>query len=105
MRYDILTDGVTCEFSNELSAWMLPNCMKSLLVGGNNNQTVLTYLLSNVGEVWKCLHGSSEKMVVRCPELGPSDSWGLFPTDCTNQECQSTQGWVGNAFQVNLFCL
>jgi hypothetical protein len=31
---------------------------------------------------------------VRCPELGPSDLWGLFPVDCTNQECDSASSWV-----------
>jgi hypothetical protein len=31
---------------------------------------------------------------VRCPELGPSDLWGVFPVDCANQECDTATTWV-----------
>jgi hypothetical protein len=46
--------------------------------------------------IWECLH---EAPSVRCDELGPSDSWGLFPMDCTTQTCVSAQRWASNAFQ------
>ena len=32
---------------------------------------------------------------VRCPELGPSDLWGLFPVGCTALECASASAWAG----------
>jgi hypothetical protein len=31
---------------------------------------------------------------VRCPELAPSDLWGLFPVGCTTQECAVAASWV-----------
>jgi hypothetical protein len=31
---------------------------------------------------------------VRCPELAPSDIWGLFPVGCTTQECTAAPGWI-----------
>ena len=47
--------------------------------------------------IWECL--AQVKRPVRCEELGPSDSWGLFPMDCTKQRCLSAQAWASNAYQ------
>ena len=34
---------------------------------------------------------------MRCPELAPSDIWGLFPVGCTTQECYGAEGWTSSA--------
>jgi len=83
----------TCKLSDEACGQRLSPCMQALC-----NQSF--YSLEDSPSVWECLHSSA---AVRCPELGPSDSWGLFPADCTNQECQSMQDWVGNAHQDTVF--
>lgn len=55
------------------------------------------YAKDLVPQVWSCLH--HHMAGVRCPELGPSDSWGIFPVDCEDGECESAARWVGNAQQ------
>jgi hypothetical protein len=36
----------------------------------------------------------TKENTVRCPELAPSDIWGLFPVGCTTQECAIASSWV-----------
>ena len=63
-----------------------------------------TYSLMTEGQgLWECLHQKVNTTQLRCPELALSDSWGLFPVDCTNQECQGAKGWAGNAYQDAAF--
>jgi hypothetical protein len=45
--------------------------------------------------LWECVREN----MTRCSELGPSDSWGLFPMDCSDQQCKSERAWAGNAYQ------
>jgi hypothetical protein len=65
----------------------VPNCevvMRACSQGG--------YDRANVPLVWECLRQVGPG--VRCPELGPSDWWGLFPVDCTASECDMAQQWL-----------
>lgn len=86
----------------------------SILAISNNNSIECISTLQNIcrnfngqyskgliSEIWACLHSHLPKL--RCPELGPSDSWGLFPMDCDGSECASAKQWGGNAQQDVLF--
>ena len=54
------------------------------------------YQRTNVPDARECLRQMGPG--VRCPELGPSDWWGLFPVDCTDSECDVAKQWVtGNS--------
>jgi hypothetical protein len=50
------------------------------------------YLRKNADMILNCLKTMAG---VRCPELGPSDIWGLFPVDCSTRECDSASSWIG----------
>jgi hypothetical protein len=57
------------------------------------------YLLADADTVLDCLRSAplrspDGKWGVRCPELGPSDLWGLFPVGCTSGECANAGAWV-----------
>ena len=82
------SDVCAAAVQNKTPACLIPFCGRTYSAVGAEAQAV-----------WACLHASS----IRCPELGPSDSWGLFPTDCTDEECRSTQDWVGNAQMDTVF--
>ena len=85
-----LETATTCRLSDEACAGAPAGCLAALCQERR-------YALSDARAVWECLHASGSG--VRCPELGPSDSWGLFPMDCSTQECLSARAWVGNARQ------
>jgi hypothetical protein len=63
-----------------------------------------TYALEEAPAVLDCLRSSLPPPLtannasggggVRCPELGPSDVWGLFPVGCTELECTNARAWV-----------
>ena len=58
------------------------------------------YLLQDAAGVLGCLVNLSTTTTpggggVRCPELGPSDLWGLYPVTCGNDFCDGARGWVG----------
>jgi hypothetical protein len=57
------------------------------------------YPRTSVPAVLQCLRSvySDSEGGVRCPELGPSDWWGLFPVDCTDSECDMAQQWTSVA--------
>ena len=59
------------------------------------------YSKTQLPAIWQCLHAHLPRL--RCPELGPSDSWGLFPMDCDGSECHSANQWGGNAQQDIIF--
>ena len=55
-----------------------------------------TYNRIHVPQVLACLQTvyDDNEGGVRCPELGPSDWWGLFPVDCTTAECDIAKQWM-----------
>jgi hypothetical protein len=57
-----------------------------------NSNIDSTYKREYADRVLNCLRSTPG---VRCPELGPSDIWGLFPVDCTDRECDTARSWVG----------
>ena len=83
-----------CMLFEEVCTGITAQCLWSIC-----NQSSGVYAWSEMQKVWDCLQQEPK----RCAELGPSDSWGLFPVDCTTEECQSAQQWVGNAFQDSEF--
>ena len=66
----------------------------------------LTYSLDGAAAVLDCLRRLPPSPVtaalnqtvgggVRCPELGPSDLWSLYPVGCGQVECAGAGAWVG----------
>ena len=54
------------------------------------------YALQDARAVLDCLVNDNRTHgVVRCPELGPSDLWGLYPVGCGSTQCDGARGWVG----------
>jgi hypothetical protein len=94
-----------CVLSSEACAFILStsdnnnSCVRNLqdICRFSNGQ----YPKEFISEMWACLH--SHLPGIRCPELGPSDSWGLFPMDCDGTECISAKQWGGNAQQDVVF--
>jgi hypothetical protein len=50
--------------------------------------------------VRRCLRLHPSAAAVRCPELGPSDLWGLFPAGSTLEEGQRAGDWLGGTDNV-----
>ena len=52
-----------------------------------------------IGAMFACLHNETAAGV-RCPELAPSDAWGLYPVDCGDAPCDVASGWMGGGTDV-----
>jgi hypothetical protein len=76
--------GGKCIVSNETCASRC-QCMAEACARGFYEQHQTESILH-------CLTTQENK--VRCPELGPSDIWGLFPVGCTTQECAIASSWA-----------
>ena len=48
-----------------------------------------------VADVYACLHKHGRG--VQCPELAPSDVWGLYPVDCGDAPCDVGAAWADDA--------
>ena len=62
------------------------------------NQACINGQFYNIDDneaVMQCLMEYGEG--VRCPELAPSDIWGLFPVGCTTKECPDASSWISSS--------
>ena len=59
---------------------------------------VYAYSLSDVADVFVCLHALGDG--IRCPELGPSDVWGIYPVDCGDTTCDVAGGWLAGGIDI-----
>ena len=83
--------------------WFVPKTKRCVLDAAvcPSNQTCLQafcggYAPEQADAVEDCLRQLGAG--VRCPEMGPSDMWGLFPVDCGESECEAATQWVQTQF-------
>ena len=60
------------------------------------------YSLQDAKVILQCLMEQRQQLGVRCPELGPSDFWGLFPAGCSTQECPGAAAWASTSGNIKL---
>jgi hypothetical protein len=77
--------GGMCAVSNETCA-SRHECMAEACAAGFYDPR------AQADSILHCL--TTVANTVRCPELAPSDIWGLFPAGCTTQECAIASSWV-----------
>ena len=53
---------------------------------------------TDTAKVFSCLQQAGAG--VQCPELAPSDVWGLFPVDCGDETCDSANMWAAGKSNV-----
>ena len=90
------TNPDTCLFAASSICPLLPNITACTTL--SNACTAKTYRYPKKESVFECIRAMGAG--VRCPELAPSDAWGLFPADCDGQPCEAVNAWASGKASV-----